>query len=262
LSKGGFSVPVALTIAGSDPSGGAGIQADLKTFHQLRVFGTAVISLVTVQNTTRVSRVEMLDPKLVAEQIEAVLEDIPPQAAKTGALGNAAIIEALAGCNLRCPLVVDPVMISKHGAPLLDEEAVAAMRHLLLPKASLVTPNLHEAAALAGIPVESISQMRAAAIRIAEFSRGSVLIKGGHLAGGDALDLLLHDGAFTEFPAPRIDTPHTHGTGCTYSAAITAFLARGCGMVEAVRRAKVFIQSAIESAPGLGAGCGPVNHWA
>ena len=143
-------IPVALTIAGSDPSGGAGIQADLKTFHQLKVYGEAVITLITVQNTTRVSRVETLDPGLVLAQIAAVLEDLPPQAAKTGALGNAAVVEALAACAMGCPLVVDPVMMSKHGAALVDGEARGALRYKLLPQAALVTPNLHEAADLAG----------------------------------------------------------------------------------------------------------------
>jgi hydroxymethylpyrimidine/phosphomethylpyrimidine kinase len=254
-------IPIALTIAGSDPSGGAGIQADLKTFHQLRVFGTAAISLVTVQNTTRMSRVETLDPALVAEQIDAVLEDLPPQAAKTGALGTAAIVHTVAGRTLRCPLVVDPVMIGKHGAPLMDRDGRDALRRLLLPKAALVTPNLHEAAELAGIPVEDLDQMRDAAVRIASFGPLSVLIKGGHLQG-DAVDLLFHNGEFTELRAPRVATAHTHGTGCTYSAAITAFLARGFPIVEAVTRGKRFIHEAIRTNPGLGAGSGPVNHWA
>jgi hydroxymethylpyrimidine/phosphomethylpyrimidine kinase len=249
-------IPIALTIAGSDPSGGAGIQADLKTFHQLHVYGTAAITLITVQNTTRVSRVEMLDPALVAGQIDAVLEDLPPQAAKTGALGTAAIIEAVAACSIECPLVVDPVMISKHGVALMDSMARDALRRLLMPKAALVTPNLQEAAELAGVPVEDLDQMREAAIRIGR----SVLIKGGHL-DGDAVDLLYHDGVFTEMRADRIDTRHTHGTGCTYSAAITAFLARGFQMVEAVTHAKRFIDEAIRTNPGLGAGSGPVNHW-
>jgi hydroxymethylpyrimidine/phosphomethylpyrimidine kinase len=249
--------PIALTIAGSDPSGGAGIQADLKTFHQLHVYGTAAITLITVQNTTRVSRVETLDPSLVSEQIDAILEDLPPQAAKTGALGTAAIIEAVAGCSIDCPLVVDPVMIGKHGAPLMDSTAREALRKLLLPKAALVTPNLYEAAELAGIVVEDLDQMRRAASRIGR----SVLIKGGHLEG-DAVDLLYYDGSFTELRAARVETRHTHGTGCTYSAAITAFLARGFHMVEAVTRAKRFIDEAIRTNPGIGAGSGPVNHWA
>jgi hydroxymethylpyrimidine/phosphomethylpyrimidine kinase len=255
-------IPIVLTIAGSDPGGGAGIQADLKTFHQLRVFGTAAITLVTVQNTTRFSRVETLDPGLVSEQIEAVLEDLPPQAAKTGALGTAAIIEAVAGCAIDCPLVVDPVTIGKHGGALMDADGRAALRKLLLPKAALVTPNLPEAAELAGTPVGNLDQMREAAVRIARFGSSlSVLIKGGHLQG-DAVDLLFHDGRFREFRAVRIETHHTHGTGCTYSAAIAAFLAHGLPMVDAVARAKRFIDEAIRTNPGLGAGSGPLNHWA
>ena len=253
-------IPVALTIAGSDPSGGAGIQADIKTFHQLRVYGAAVITLITVQNTGRVSRVETLAPDLVMEQITAVVEDLPPRAAKTGALGNAAVVAAIAGMQMPCPLIVDPVMISKHGAPLVDAEAREALRNCLLPKAALVTPNLHEAAALAGIEVGSVDQMREAAVRIARLGP-SVLVKGGHLSG-DAVDILYHEGKFTEFRSPRIDTRHTHGTGCTYSAAITAFVAQGLALVDAVTRAKRFIDEAIRTSPGLGAGSGPVNHWA
>jgi hydroxymethylpyrimidine/phosphomethylpyrimidine kinase len=253
--------PIALTIAGSDPSGGAGIQADLKTFHQLRVYGTSAITLVTVQNTTRVSRIEILDPALVSEQIGAVIEDIPPAAAKTGALGNAAVVEAVALCRIQCPLVVDPVMISKHGAPLMAVEAREALRNLLLPQATLVTPNLLEAAELTGQPVTTLEDMRTAARCIAGSGARSVLVKGGHLEG-DAVDVLYHCGEFSEFSAPRTDTRHTHGTGCTYSAAITAFMARGLEIPEAVRRAKLFITEAIRGAPGIGGGSGPVDHWA
>jgi hydroxymethylpyrimidine/phosphomethylpyrimidine kinase len=259
-------IPIALTIAGSDPSGGAGIQADLKTFHQLRVFGTAAITLITVQNTRRVSRVDVLDPALVAAQIDAVLEDLAPRAVKTGALGNAAVIEAVASRALACPLVVDPVMISKHGAPLMDAAARTVVRDLLLPKATLVTPNLHEAAELSGLAVENSRRMKEAARRIAGFGVASVLIKGGHLEGEEyrnqTVDVLYHEGTFTEFPATRIDTVHTHGTGCTYSAAITAYLARGMTVFDAVSAAKRFIAEAIRTNPGLGSGSGPVNHWA
>jgi hydroxymethylpyrimidine/phosphomethylpyrimidine kinase len=254
-------IPVALTIAGSDPSGGAGIQADLKTFHQLSVFGTSAITLITVQNTRRVSRVEMLQAALVAGQIDAVLEDLPPNAVKTGALGTAAVIEAVASHSFNCPLVVDPVMLSTQGAALMERAALAALREKLLPKATLVTPNLHEASLLAGIPVESPEQMREAARRIAGLGAGSVLIKGGHL-DGDPLDILFHDGVLTEFPSTRLATRHTHGTGCTYSAAIAAFLARGLAIPDAIGRAKRFIHEAIATAPGLGGGSGPVNHWA
>jgi hydroxymethylpyrimidine/phosphomethylpyrimidine kinase len=255
--------PIALTIAGSDPSGGAGIQADLKTFHQLGVYGTAAITLITVQNTVRVSRVEPLDPELVAGQIWAVLEDLPPRAAKTGALGTAEIVKSVAEAfvGTSFPLVVDPVMISKHGAPLMERDARDALRGLLLPRAAIVTPNLPEAAELAQMPVGNPAQMRAAAVRIAVFGSEAVLIKGGHLEG-PALDIFYTHGVFTEFESPRFDTSHTHGTGCTYSAAITAYLALGASPVDSVRAAKRFITEAIRTVPGIGSGCGPVNHWA
>lgn len=257
--------PVSLTIAGSDPSGGAGIQADLKTFHQLGVYGASVTTLVTVQNTVRVSRVEILAPELVAEQILAVLEDVPPAAAKTGALGSEAVVQSVARSLLRAenkfPLVVDPVMISKHGAPLMDEAARVALREILLPRAALVTPNLQEAAALAQMDVRNVAEMREAARRIAVLGPAAVLVKGGHLEG-EAVDILYCRGAYTEFSAARLETRHTHGTGCTYSAAITALLARGADLENAVRAAKGFITEAIRTAPGLGRGHGPVNHWA
>ncbi len=255
-------MPVALTIAGSDPSGGAGIQADLKTFHQFGVYGEAVITLLTVQNTQRVSRVECLDPELIRQQAEAVLEDIPPAAAKTGALGNVGIIEAVAKLwrGVSVPLVVDPVMISKHGASLIAEDARAALVKMLIPRAALVTPNLHEAGALAGFTVDSLERMKRAAERILGFGCGAVLVKGGHLAGS-ATDVLLNNGQFLVLDAERTDTIHTHGTGCTYSAAITALLASGVSLEDAVRRAKKFIAAAIRTNPGLGGGSGPVNHF-
>jgi hydroxymethylpyrimidine/phosphomethylpyrimidine kinase len=257
-------IPIALTIAGSDPGGGAGIQADLKTFHQLGVYGTTAITLITIQNTTGMSLLHTLDPAIVGGQIDAVLADLPPLAAKTGALGTAAIIEAIAARKVGkpdFPLVVDPVMIGKHGAPLIDTHARTALRELLIPRAALVTPNLPEAAELASIPVHNVDQMKEAALRIADLGARAVLVKGGHLEG-DAVDVLWHEGVFTEFRAARIETRHTHGTGCTYSAAITAFLARGFPLPEAVARAKRFIDEAIRTNPGLGAGAGPVNHWA
>jgi hydroxymethylpyrimidine/phosphomethylpyrimidine kinase len=256
-------IPVALTIAGSDPSGGAGIQADLKTFHQFGVYGAAAITLVTVQNTVCVDRVECLDPELVRAQIRAVLDDIPPQAAKTGALGSHKIVEAVAdeAAEFGCPLVVDPVMISKHGLPLVAEEAKAALVHHLIPWAFLLTPNLPEAVTLTGIEIVEIEDMRRAARSLAAMGARAVLIKGGHLAG-DAVDLLWTRQGCREFSAPRIETQHTHGTGCTYSAAITAELARGAPLETAVERAKAFITEAIRTNPGLGRGCGPVNHHA
>ena len=254
---------IALTIAGSDPSGGAGIQADLKTFHQFGVYGEAAITVITVQNSVRLSRAVVLPPDLVLEQIAAVLEDMPPQAAKTGALGSAEMISAVAraAADFRCPLVVDPVMVSKHGLTLLPDSAIRTLREELLPRAALVTPNLPEAEALTGLTILTLEDMREAARRIMEMGARGVLIKGGH-RDADSTDLLWDGAASQEFPAPRIRTRHTHGTGCTYSAAITAGLARGMALAEAVARAKRFIHLAIRSSPGLGRGCGPVNHHA
>ncbi|MBM3728177.1 MAG: bifunctional hydroxymethylpyrimidine kinase/phosphomethylpyrimidine kinase [Acidobacteria bacterium] len=254
---------IALTIAGSDPSGGAGIQADLKTFHRFGVYGEAVITLLTVQNTRTVEGVEYLDPDFVLAQLDAVLSDIPPAAAKTGALGNRALVETVARAARRFgfPLVVDPVMLSKSGAPLIAAEAAETLRQDLLPCAALVTPNLPEAEALAGIPVNSIAHMREAARRIADQGARAVLVKGGHL-DGDAIDVLYDGASFTEFGGPRIATRHTHGTGCTYSAAITAALARGLPLGEAVDAGKRFVTEAIRTNPGLGGGHGPVNHHA
>jgi hydroxymethylpyrimidine/phosphomethylpyrimidine kinase len=253
--------PIALTIAGSDPSGGAGIQADLKTFHQFHVYGEAVITLITVQNSVRVSRVEVLSPDLVLQQLNAVLEDIPPVAAKTGALGTVEMVEAVAraASAFHFPLVVDPVMISKHGHPLLAESATIVIRDRLMPLAALLTPNIPEAEALSGFPIRSLDDARRAACRLHEMGARAVLIKGGHQVG-DATDLLSDSSGFREFPAPRLETRHTHGTGCTYSAAITASLARGLALYDAVAKAKEFIQEAIRTAPQLGRGSGPVNH--
>jgi hydroxymethylpyrimidine/phosphomethylpyrimidine kinase len=254
---------VALTIAGSDPSGGAGIQADLKTFHQFGVYGEAVITLLTVQNTVRVDRVECLTPEFILEQLNAVLEDIPPGAVKTGALGNCAIVEAIASAAAKFtfPLVVDPVMISKHGAPLVSADARQAIARLLIPQAALITPNLQEAALLTGMEIGDEPGMREAARCLRQMGAHSILIKGGHLAGA-ASDILLDGAEWYEFPAPRIDTLHTHGTGCTFSAAITAELAGGAAIPNAVARAKTYIWEAIRSNPGLGRGSGPVNHHA
>jgi len=255
--------PVALTIAGSDPSGGAGVQADLKTFHQFGVYGEAVITLLTVQNSIRVSRVEVMPVALVLEQLAAVIEDIPPAAAKTGALGSAAMVEAVAraAVTFDFPLIVDPVMISKHGHPLLPESATRVVRECLLSHAALVTPNVPEAEALSGIAIRTLDDVRRAACAIREMGARAVLIKGGHLESG-ATDILFDGSEWREFPAPRIETRHTHGTGCTYSAAITAGLASGLALADAVAQAKRFIHEAILTNPGLGHGSGPVNHHA
>jgi hydroxymethylpyrimidine/phosphomethylpyrimidine kinase len=258
-----MTIPVALTIAGSDPSGGAGIQADLKTFHQRGVYGASVLTLLTVQNTQKVSVVEVLSSGIVAAQLDAVLEDIPPAAAKTGALGDSAIVKLIAekAKTFPFPLVVDPVMISKHGHALMTEEARAAFAELLLPRAFLITPNLHEAGELAQMPVAGLEDMKEAAIRISKRGARAVLVKGGHLED-DAVDVLFSNGEFRYFRSRRIFTQHTHGTGCTYSACITAEIAKGRGLAEAVEIAKRYITRAIETNPGLGKGSGPVNHHA
>jgi hydroxymethylpyrimidine/phosphomethylpyrimidine kinase len=255
---------VALTIAGSDPSGGAGLQADLKTFHRFGVYGEAVVTLITVQNTLGVKRVDSLPADLVFAQIRAVVNDIPPQAAKTGALGSREVVQAVveAAERFSFPLVVDPVMVSRHGARLLDEDACRVLMERLIPRAFLLMPNLDEAAVLAGLPVNDRSSMLRAAEKLVSLGAANVLVKGGHLRG-DALDILYtRDGGVREFCVPRIDTPHTHGSGCTYSAAITAGLALGAPLADAVARAKEFVTAAIRSNPGLGSGAGPLNHHA
>jgi hydroxymethylpyrimidine/phosphomethylpyrimidine kinase len=255
--------PVALTIAGSDPSGGAGIQADLKTFHQFGVYGEAVVTVITVQNSVSLDRVECLSPELVADQIRAVISDIPPCAAKTGALGNREIIESVAklAAGFQFPLIVDPVMASKHGGALLASDALEALKTRLLPRAYLVTPNLAEAGLLTGLVVRDLATMREAAEALMAMGPRAVLVKGGHLAE-TATDLLFHDGRWLEFPGQRIATRHTHGTGCTFSAAITAMLTRGVELADAVRTAKDYVTEAIRTNPGLGKGSGPLNHHA
>ncbi len=253
--------PIALTIAGSDPSGGAGLQADLKTFHQLGVYGTSVITLVTVQNTVALERVECLAAVLVLHQLRAVLDDIPPTAAKTGALGNRAIVEAIskAAADFRFPLVVDPVMVSQHGRSLASNDALAAMREQLVPRATLLTPNLAEAEELTGMEVRDVATMHRAAHRLHDMGAKAVLVKGGHLEG-DAVDVLCTTRLVREFRAARIETDDTHGTGCTYSAAITAELAKGVLLERAIETGKAFVTEAIRTAPGLGRGSGPLNH--
>ncbi len=256
--------PVALTIAGSDPSGGAGLQADLKTFHQHGVYGTSVVTLLTVQSTRGVPRVDVVAADLVAQQLDYLLEDITPGAAKTGALGSLEVVQALAERARRFtfPLVVDPVMVSKHGHALMADAACEALVTQLLPHAFLVTPNTQEAAAFTGRRVETLAQAREAARAIADLGPKAVLVKGGHLTGDRAVDVLFHQGVMLEVESERIDSPHTHGTGCTYSAAITAHLARGLGLEEAVRQAKRWLTRAIATPPVIGGGVGPVNHHA
>jgi hydroxymethylpyrimidine/phosphomethylpyrimidine kinase len=254
---------VALTIAGSDPSGGAGIQADLTTFHRFGVYGQSVITLLTAQNTQRVSRVETVPVDFVVDQINEVLCDIVPGAAKTGALGSVEIVESVAELarNFRFPLVVDPVLVSTHGARLLSRDAESALKTKLLPCAYLVTPNIPEAELLTGIDIESEDDIRRAAQIFLDWGCKAALIKGGHSAEAP-VDYLLTESDWIELPGKRVETNHTHGTGCVYSAAITACLAKGSTLPESVGICRHFIQGAIETAPQLGLGNGPVNFFA
>jgi hydroxymethylpyrimidine/phosphomethylpyrimidine kinase len=258
--------PRVLSIAGSDSGGGAGIQADLKTFCAFGVFGMTAITAVTVQNTEGVQGFEALSPATVGEQIRSVATDIGVDAAKTGMLANAAIVEAVATAIRETgigSLVVDPVFISKHGDRLLEADAIGALRSLILPLAVLVTPNLPEAAGLAGIPVETRDDMRRAADVIRTVGARAVLVKGGHLEGDRADDLLVHDGGEEWLEHERLDTPNTHGTGCTLSAAAASRLALGDTVPEATRAAKAFVTEAIRHALAIGHGIGPVDPlWA
>lgn len=261
-----MSVARALTIAGSDSGGGAGIQADLKTFQELDVFGMSAITAITVQNTLGVQGVYPLPPEAAAEQIDAVSTDLGVDALKTGMLFSADIIGAVAG-RIRehgwRNVVVDPVMIAKGGADLLLPEAVKALKEQLLPLALIVTPNIPEAEALAGMSIRSKEDRREAAKRICAYGPAVAVIKGGHDEDGEQVADLLYDGAaFTELRDRRIHTVHTHGTGCTYSAAIAAGLAKGLPVLEAVQTARAYIQAAIEDSLELGGGHGPTNHWA
>jgi hydroxymethylpyrimidine/phosphomethylpyrimidine kinase len=255
-------IPRALTIAGSDSGGGAGIQADLKTFQALGVWGMSAVTAVTVQNTKGVEGFEEVSPRLVGDQIRAVVTDIGVDAAKTGMLASGPIIEAVAEAlaEVAVPsLVVDPVFMSKHGHPLLAEDAVEALRARILPLATLVTPNLPEAAGLADVPVRDRADMEAAGRAILGLGPRAVLVKGGHLEEGAATDLLVTADGIEEITAERIDTPHTHGTGCVLSSAITAFLARGEELSAAVRMGKAFVTEAIRAHQEIGQGIGPVE---
>ncbi len=258
--------PLVLTIAGSDPSGGAGLQADLKTFHRFGVFGTSVVTLITAQNTRGVTRVDLVEGDAVEAQLEAVFSDLPPVAVKTGAIGSAAVIERVAAFldrNLHgAQLVVDPVMISKHGHHLLPADAVSALVTRLLPLASVVTPNWHEAAALSGVAVTDLRSARAAARVLLQTGVRAVLITGGAGDSPLAADLLVTAAGEVELPALRLASRSTHGTGCTFAAAVTAHLALGYALTEATRRAKAYVHHAIDTAPAIGGGLGPVNHWA
>lgn len=252
-----------LTIAGSDSGGGAGIQADLKTFSAFGVYGMSVLTAVTAQNTARVNGVEGLSSDFVGLQFESVLTDIGVDAVKTGMLLNAEVVQVVARKleENRIPhVVVDPVMVSTGGDALLDERAVDILRQALLPAADLVTPNIPEAERLTGFEIRSVDAMKEAAAVIHATGCRAVLVKGGHLFD-DAVDVLYDGKTFAEFAGERIDTTSTHGTGCTYSAAIAASLAKGKSLTDAVRLSKMYITEAIRQGLPLGKGHGPVNHF-
>ena len=256
-------IPRALTIAGSDSGGGAGIQADLKTFSAFRVFGMSVITAVTAQNSVGVQGVENLAPAFVAQQLRSVLDDFGADAAKCGMLSTAPIIEAIAEVLREKPianLVVDPVMVAKSGDPLLRPDARQALITRILPLALVVTPNLPETESLTGLLVTDRAGMEEAARRIAAMGPRNVLVKGGHLKG-DAVDLLWDGRAFREFTAPRVDSPNTHGTGCTLSAGIAAGLALGDSLTDAVTRAKAYVTRAIREGFQAGRGVGQLRHF-
>jgi len=255
-------VKVVLTVAGSDSGGGAGIQADLRTFAAHGVHGTSAITAVTAQNSVAVLDWVALDPRMVVAQMEAVASDMPVAAAKTGMLATATIVSAVAAAleRLRLPLVVvDPVMVAKSGDRLLDRDAEAAYRERLLPLATVVTPNLPEAESLLGRPVRTLAQMREAARALHAMGPRAVVVKGGHLEG-DAVDVFWDGERMEDLSAPRIATKNTHGTGCTYSAAIAARLALGDSLLDAVRGAKAYLTEAIRRSYSVGRGHGPVDH--
>jgi hydroxymethylpyrimidine/phosphomethylpyrimidine kinase len=253
---------VALTVAGSDSGGGAGIQADLRTFAAHRVHGTSALTAITAQNSVGVTAWTALEPAMVVAQIEAVATDMPVAAAKTGMLATAAIVEAVADAAARlrlAPLVVDPVMVAKSGDRLIDVAAERAYVERLLPRATLLTPNLHEAAALLRRPVRDVPEMRDAARDLAAMGARAVLVKGGALAG-DAVDVFFDGTRLVDLTAPRIDTRNVHGTGCTLSAAIAARLALGADLLDAVRSAKAFLTEALRASYAVGKGRGLPDH--
>ncbi len=259
--------PTALTIAGSDSGGGAGIQADLRTFHQWRTRGATAITAVTAQNTLGVQRVHPLPPAIVEAQIASVLDDFDVAAAKTGMLHDREVVEATAGILERADLpwlVVDPVIIAASGDRLLDADALDALRAELLPLASLVCPNGPEAAALTGERCDDAESLLRSARRLVELGAKAALVKGGHVDAdeGEVRDVLWDGTSAHVYRRPRIATRHVHGTGCSLSAAVTAALARGMKLEAAVRAAGDWVHAAIGSAPGIGGGSGPINHFA
>ena len=255
--------PAGLTIAGSDSGGGAGIQADLKSFAALGVFGTSAITAVTAQSTTEVREALHLPPELVANQIRTVMEDIRPAAAKTGMLANREIVAAVAATideYRDLDVVVDPVAFTSTGYPLLEDDALGILKSVLIPRAALVTPNLREATALTGIEIANDDDMRRAASQMLEQGAKAALVKGGHRTD-TADDLLADSSGETWFRAEHIDTYHTHGTGCSLSAAIAAGMARGLPLIEAVKRAKDFVTEGLKAGYVVGSGRSPINHF-
>ena len=257
---------IALTIAGSDSGGGAGIQADLKTFHRFGLFGTSVITAVTAQNTRGVTGWQAVPPDLIRAQMDAVIEDLRPAALKSGMLADADVVRVVAESVREyalTPYVIDPVMVATSGDPLLERDAVVAIRDQLLPLGTLVTPNLDEAAILAGHPVEDVAGMeRAARWLVEKGGAGAALVKGGHLQRGEVVDVLFDGEGLETFRHARIETKSTHGTGCTLSAAIAAHLALGLPLRAAVRDSLDYVHRAIATAPSIGSGHGPLNHFA
>jgi hydroxymethylpyrimidine/phosphomethylpyrimidine kinase len=254
--------PVALSIAGSDPSGGAGVQADLKTFQALGVYGAAALTTLTAQNTIGVHALLHLDAAFVAAQLDAVLDDLPVAAAKTGLLGTAVVVDAVAAClGARAVphLVLDPVLVASTGRSLVEPDTLTAIRRRLLPLATLVTPNLGEAEALTERPVRDVPTMRAAARALVDMGARAALVTGGHLPG-QPHDVLLVDGVLHDLEGPRVGPQAAHGTGCTLSAAIAAGLAAGLELPEAVARARRFVVRALAAAPPLGRGRRPLDH--
>ncbi|MDX8046356.1 bifunctional hydroxymethylpyrimidine kinase/phosphomethylpyrimidine kinase [Gracilibacillus sp. S3-1-1] len=256
-------VASALTIAGTDPSGGAGIQADLKVFQERQVYGMSVITSVVAQNTLGVQDVQHLPIDFIEKQLDAVLSDIPPQAVKTGMIATVEMMELVASklAKTTIPYVIDPVMIAKSGDSLMDITSRQVIRNTLVPLATVVTPNVPEAESLVGFEIHSNQEAEnAAKVIVEELGAKAAVVKGGHLEG-EATDVLYDGSSFSYFKADRYETKHTHGTGCTFSAAITAELAKGKSIKEAVTVGKDFITDAIQYPLALGNGYGPTNHW-
>lgn len=257
-------LPIALSIAGSDSGGGAGIQADLKTFQSFGVFGTTAITALTAQNTRGVSSVHAVPPAMVLDQIRAVVDDLRPAACKTGMLASVELVEVVARALADAALpnyLLDPVMVATTGARLLDATAEGAVLELLVPLATLVTPNLDEAEVMVGHPVRDEATMREVAQELVERGAGAALIKGGHLEGDVVIDIFYDGREFISWRRPKLATTNTHGTGCTLAAAITAGLAHGQPLTRAVEAGLDYVQRAILTAPDLGSGHGPLNHF-